>query len=454
MKYRFNTKPYPHQRRALKFLLANGGGGLQVPMRWGKTKVAIDFANCLYLMNGRNLKVLVICPLSVVGVWHSEIDKHTAVDYVLDWHVVNYEQTYDRVNTGGRSWAAVPSKALAAFAADLVIVDESHRIGNPSSQACKEACRLGQRARWRLCMTGTMFHRKPFYVFGQAKFYDPSIFGTAFSPFKKRIAIMGGYGGHEVVRYINLKWMMKKMRKWVYIEEYVPPGTPATVNALYFALTGKNAAAYKTMEKEDVLTVGDETVISPIILSRHLRCQQIAGGWVKTATKYRRVGDDKRRVATDRIREYADGDVQKFVVGCRFIPELRDVARAADDAGYRPILFHGGCDKRQRQERIDDFRDTEDRVAFISQLATGSMGIDLSAASVMMFYSLSESYVTHSQFAARIEKYQETRTLQYDYVIAAGTRDEVTYEALKLKQDVAEFLVTHPKRVERITAKS
>jgi len=31
----YRTKPYPHQRDALKFLLRNRGGGLQVPMRWG-----------------------------------------------------------------------------------------------------------------------------------------------------------------------------------------------------------------------------------------------------------------------------------------------------------------------------------------------------------------------------------------------------------------------------------
>jgi hypothetical protein len=36
--YRFKTRPYPHQVRALKFLLHHRGGGLQVPMRWGLSK--------------------------------------------------------------------------------------------------------------------------------------------------------------------------------------------------------------------------------------------------------------------------------------------------------------------------------------------------------------------------------------------------------------------------------
>lgn len=443
-------------------------------MRWGKTKVAIDFANCLYMKEGI-CRVLVVCPLSVCGVWESEIAKHTDTAQVpfcivtrddilegwvspdipsgISWHIVNYERTYARANLGGRSWAAVPDKALERFSAELVIADESHRIGNPSTVASRHVCRLGRQAKHRLIMTGTMFHRKPFYVFGQAKFYDPAIFGGAFTPFKNRIAIFGGPSGYEVLRYVNLKWMMRRMRRFVYIEKYVP-SRPPSVTPLYFHLTGKGLSAYAEMERESVLEVGGETVISPIVLSRHLRCQQIAGGWVKTDSGYKRVGRDKLTMATERFNDYRDNDISKVVVGCRFLPELADAARAAKASGYATLIFHGGLSQEGRERRIAAFQRTGQPCAFIAQVATGSMGIDLSSADTMLFYSLSESYLTHAQFSARIEKYKETRVLQYDYLIARGTRDEVTYTALQQKKDVAELLATDPELVERITAKN
>ena len=56
-----------------------------------------------------------------------------------------------------------------------------------------------------------------------------------------------------------------------------------------------------------------------------------------------------------------------------------------------------------------------------------------------------------SQFRARIEKYKETRTLLYDRLIMKGTRDEVTWLAMELKKDVAQFLVEKPEYVEEIT---
>ena len=423
-----------------------------MPMRWGKTKVAIDWVNCLSLIEGRELRCLVVCPLSVTSVWPDEILKHTPDEYGTNvlWRVINFEQLWTRRRVGD-TVVALDNRGLMEFAPDVVIIDESHRIGNPSTLACRNACKIGQRARYRLIMTGTMFHRKPFYVFGQAKFYDPSIFGSAFGPFKKKIAVFGGYGGYEVLRYTNLKWMMKQMKTFTYIERYVPPRDTA-VNVMRFDLTGRNLAAYVMMERESMVKGEDWTVVSPIVLSRHLRCQQIAGGWLKYEGTYRRVGRDKKAMALDRFRDYEAQGIQKIVVGCRFVPELADVADIARQCGYKVVLMHGGTTDRGR--RIRYFRDTPDPCVFVAQIGTGAEGIDLSAADTMMFYSLSESFLTHDQFSRRIEKFEDTRVLQYDYVIARGTRDEVTFEALQLKQDVARFIVDHPARVERITARN
>ena len=396
-------------------------------------------------------RVLVICPFSVVGVWEEEIAKHQPDGIKLEWRIVNYESVYARRHFG-RSWIAMPDRELARYKAELVIVDESHNIGNPTTVVSKHACILSRQAKFRLIMTGTMFHRKPFYVFGQAKFYDPSIFGDTWTGFKKRYAIFGGFGGYEVKRYINLRELVGKMKPWVYIEKYVPPRDTA-VNVLPFKLTGKNLEHYKTMEKHSIIDVGGEQVVSPIILSRHLRCQQIAGGWVKTSRGYRRVGTDKARMFDDRVREYSEQGIDKFVVGCRFVPELRDVATTVAKHGYKPILFHGGItDRKERDRRRRLFQDFKGKACFVAQLQTAKEGIDLSAADTMLFYSLSESYVVHDQFSRRIEKFRDTRVLQYDYLIAKGTRDEVTFAALQLKKDVAELIADEPELVEQITS--
>jgi hypothetical protein len=395
----------------------------------------------------------VVCPISVLGVWPDQIHKHTPKGFGLEWLTVNYESTYDR-DYHGRSWTPVPAAELLDYDADLLIVDEAHNLGNPQAVSSRMVYELSRRARFRLVMTGTMFHRKPFYVFGQAKLYDPSVFGTSFTAFKRMIAVFGGYGGYEVLRYQNLDWMMDRIEPWCWIEEDVPPNQPPVINEIRFDLTGQGLMNYVAMDTDSILQVGKDKVVSPIVLSRHLRCQQIAGGWIRTEDgRYVRVGQDLLRTGLDRIREYAEQDIRKVVVGCRFRPEMNDVARAAERAGFVPVLHHGGIRKETRPALINHWRESRKPSMLIAQMQTLKEGVDLSAADTMLLWSLSESYVTHEQFTSRIKLYDDDRTLMYDYLIPEGTRTEVTYEALGEKQDVARYMATDPQRVERITSK-
>jgi SNF2 family DNA or RNA helicase len=470
MKYRFQTKPYAHQRRALVFLLKNKGGGLQVPMRYGKTKVGVDFAAAMYLKEEVR-RVLVVTVTSGLGVWEDEIGIHCPVPWrTYDWHgeelahhkqsnpsslqfmLVNFANVYDRAKTGGRSWSPVQRESLRKFKPQIVIVDESHHIGNPTSAQFIMTNLLGREADFRVIMTGTMFHRKPFFVFGQMKFLDHGrSLGSEYGHFKKRIAVMGGHGNYQVMRYKNLKWMMKQVKKQVLIEK-PKKGLPPAETKVPFRLQGANLKAYQKMEKDKVLVVDGEAVMSPLVITRHLRLHMIEGGWIRLESgKYKRVGTDKMDIAEDRLAEHLAQGTEKLVIACRFIPELADMARVAKRLGAKPLLFHGALKKRERQERINSFNTHKGPAFFISQIATGSQAINLSVADTMIFYSLSESYLLHDQMSQRIAKYKDTRTLQYDYIVGRGTRGEVTYQAIKQKRDVADFIVENPRLVEKIT---
>jgi hypothetical protein len=246
---------------------------------------------------------------------------------------------------------------------------------------------------------------------------------------------------------------MGKIKPWCYIEKYVPPRNAVT-SIIPIKLTGRNADVYRKMEREAIAEVTGGETEADIILTKHLRCQQIAGGWAKrTDGKYVRVGTDKMRLAASRINEYWEQGVSKVVIGCRFLPELRDVAAISRKAGYRVILFHGGLPKGpKRYRRVEVFQGTSQPVIFVAQIQAASESIDLSAADTLAYYSLPESYIDYMQFGARIEKYNEKRTLLRDHFIATGTRDEVTYESLKEKRDVSDFIADDPERVERIVA--
>lgn len=444
-------------------------------MRYGKSKIGIDFAGAMHLLEGIE-RVLVVTVTDGVEVWKREIARHCAVPYTIDtehdlgfptfpegcnvgppgrwveFRIVNWQGTYHREYIKGREWVPTARADLVEFAPELVIVDESHHAGNPTVEQSKQVYRLCRRARSVLLMTGTMFHRKPEYVFGQVKLYDVSVFGSDWGHYKRRVCIFGGFGGYELKRYKNLKWMMGRIKPWCIIEKKVPT-MPPVVNVIPAPLTGRNLTVYNKMEKESIVKVGKAKSTADIILTKHLRCQQIAGGWLRTDEGYVRVGTCKLDIAASRLREYLAQDITKAVIGCRFIKEIGDLAREAKRIGFRPIVFHGGLPKGPRRfARVDRFNNATEPVLFIAQIRAARESIDLSSASTMMLYSLTESYVDYDQFTSRIEVFGDKRTLQYDHIIVPGTRDEVAWEAMQLKQDVATYIADDPARVERIVA--
>ena len=82
-KYKFKTKPYNHQRAAIKKLLSNGwGGALLMEPRTGKTKTAIDYMSILHQFEGVN-RVLVFCPVVAIEVWKDQLADNCPVPYRL-----------------------------------------------------------------------------------------------------------------------------------------------------------------------------------------------------------------------------------------------------------------------------------------------------------------------------------------------------------------------------------
>jgi SNF2 family DNA or RNA helicase len=163
-------------------------------MRGGKTKVAIDFAGSGQKKWGWK-RILVICPKKVRPVWKMEIKKHQPEDIDLEWAITNYERTYAR-EPFGKSWRPVDNPEIWDFKPDLIVIDEGHRIGDPTTLANKKLYKLCKRFGTPVViLTGTPVHRKIFLAFGMFKLDDDSIFGTDWGLYKSQYGLWGGYQG-------------------------------------------------------------------------------------------------------------------------------------------------------------------------------------------------------------------------------------------------------------------
>ena len=99
-----------------------------------------------------------------------------------------------------------------------------------------------------------------------------------------------------------------------------------------------------------------------------------------------------------------------------------------------------GKTKDRDAERIK-FQTNPDCKVFVGQIQATSMGITLTAASTMIFYSLTFNYADYIQAKARIHRIGQTNKCTYIHLLAKNTIDEYILNALKNKKDLANAVV-------------
>ena len=421
-------------------------------MGTGKTITSIAIAGALYL-KGKINRVLVVAPLSILGVWNEEFVKFADFDYVLavlsgtgskkadtlrhmrgtslQVAVVNYES----------AWRL--EKEILAWQPDLVIADEGHKIKTHNIAASKAMHRIGAKAAYRLLLTGTVITNKAIDVFSQYKYLNPAIFGQSFYVFRNRYFDMTGYGSHTPV----LKRSMEQdlMRRLHCIAFRATKAEcldlPETTDILrYVELEPAAAKIYRDLVKDSYAELGQSEVTVTNILTRLLRLSQLTGGFI---------GDDEgnapqristaKQAALEDIVEEALQEGKKLVIIARFIPEIKAICKLLEKQGVNYSCIMGGV--KDRDAQVSAFQNDPQTQVFVGQIATAGLGITLTAASTMVFYSEDYSMSNFEQAKARIHRVGQKENCAYIYLVAKGTVDEKVLAALRSKADLARVLV-------------
>jgi SNF2 family DNA or RNA helicase len=439
-RYVFKTKPYNHQVLALRKLLKKTrGGGLFMEMGTGKTKVAIDYACCKEIKR-EITQVLVLGPLSTLGVWDSEIRKHAPETSKLHWKVINYDK------------ARLPHylsqlRVYCQKAPTLLICDEAHKLKNPQSKQSKAAYVLSKLCVSRLVLTGTPITKHPLDLFGEIRVVDDGILGSSWGVFKKTYGMWGGYGGYQLIKYMNLKQLRKRVDDWIFVAKKEDClDLPSRAHEIIPVHLQKSRPCYEQMARDSMVEFETGAISeAPIILTRLMRLSQCTGGYLRsTEGNYIQVGAEKQEAFNALVANMAEQDVDKIVVFVRFLNELRDAAGVCAKHGYHVLPFYGGVNSNVRQQRIAEFDERQGPTAFIAQISAGSLGISLVASSTAIFYSHSYDYAEFAQACDRLHRIGQKHPVTYYHLICQDTIDEVVWLSLKTKRNIAEIVLSRP----------
>ena len=459
------VKPYAHQVDAFNFVCqklgllpdsqyssSGYGAALLMEMGTGKTLTTIAVEGALYNA-GRLKRVLVVAPLSVTGVWKEEHDAFADFDYSLAVLKGSGEKKHDTLRhmTGSALQVAVINyesmwrieKQLAAWKPDLIVADEGHKIKTHNIAASKAMHRLGAAAKYRMLLTGTPVTNKAIDIFSQYKFLDPRIFGQSFYSFRNYFFFMTGYGNHTPVLKKTMEpELTRRMHSIAFratkAECLDLPSTTDIVRKV--ELEPRAVKLYQSLVQESYAELSDGEVTITNVLTKLLRLSQLTGGFIGSdeSSTAEQVSTAKLDILEDIIDSTIEEN-RKLVVIARFVPELDAICAMLEKKRINYSLIKGGV--KDRDEQVARFQSDPDVPVFVGQVATAGLGITLTAASTMVFYSLDYSMSNFEQCKARIHRAGQRIPCTYIYLTAKGTVDEKVLKALKSKANLAKTLV-------------
>jgi len=465
MNYKFKTKPYQHQLKALKLSWEKSYFAYFMEMGTGKSKVLLDNIAMLYDA-GKIDGALIVAPKGVMGTWYNqEIPIH------LPDHIENVTVMWQANITKGQSRKlgnlfktgeelhilvmnveAFSTRKGVDFAEkflschnSLMAIDESTTIKNPDAKRTKNICRLSPYAKYKRILTGSPVTKSPLDLYKQCEFLAPELLGhTSYYTFRTRYAVMktANFGGRSVqivVGYRNLDELAEKLKVFSYrvLKDECLDLPPKTFMKRFIKLTPAQEKVYKEMKHLALAEMEGKQMTTATVLTQLMRLHQITCG------HFRADDGTIKDIKNNRITELLDtlDEIHgKVVIWAHYQYDVETIVKhlKKEYGDNCLVTYYGKTPMKERQNNIKKFQDLESPVKFfVGTTQTGGYGITLTAASTMIYYSNGYDLEKRQQSEARIDRIGQKFPMTYIDIMAEDTIDERIVKALRKKINIA-----------------
>lgn len=337
----------------------------------------------------------------------------------------------------------------------VMAVDESSRIKNHDTKRTENVIELGQDAKIRWCATGTKITQGIHDLYAQFRFLDWRIIGQkSFYTFRNRYCQMGGFEGKQIIAYNRVDELMGLIKDYIHVVRKqdandLPPKT-------YQVRTVEAAAEQKKMYLQLKNKLETEYAGEPLnvqnALDRMVRYQQIAGGnfpyiadRVKIVDKEGKAKVKKiwktKPIANPKLKELLeiiDGTDDSTIIWCVFTAEIQAIYEALESIyPGRVATYYGKT--LNRSEAKEGFQSGKYRFLIANQ-QTASMGLTLTKATLVIYFSNSFSYEDRVQSEDRAHRTGQVNSVHYIDILSDLPIDKDIRQALDKKQNMATFV--------------
>jgi SNF2 family DNA or RNA helicase len=462
MHYKYKSKPFAHQKKALEMSWDKEVFAYFMEMGTGKSKVLIDNIAMLYNA-GKINGALIVAPKGVYKNWFdSEIPNHMP-DYIEKrvglWRTdPKAKDLQPLFKTGAElhilimNVEAFSTKKGMQFAERflnshkaLMGIDESTTIKNPAAKRTKNIVYLKQFTKYRRILTGSPVTKSPLDLFTQCYFLDPYLLDqSSYYVFRTRYAIcrkinVSGRQVEIVVGYRNLGELSEKLKPFSYrvLKDDCLDLPKKTYMKRTVELTDEQKKVYKQMKQEAIAFLNGKMVTSATVITQLMRLHQITCGHFKSNDGTVQDLKNNRITQLMDILEEVEG---KAVIWAHYRHDIEKIVEAISKKyGENTIVtYFGDTSTDDRQKAIKKIQDPESPVRFIiGTPQTGGYGITLTGASTMIYYSNGYDLEKRMQSEARIDRIGQEKPMTYIDIMAEDTIDDKIVKSLRNKVNIA-----------------
>ena len=445
LKHNLRVEPYEYQREGICFGLEHKRIIIGDEPGLGKTLQSIGIVD-----TANAYPCLVICPSSLKINWQREFEKftdksalvldnnvRTTWGYLLSMGVhqvaiVNYESlrkffVWDI--RGGKQFRlkdVVFNPQIQAFKS--IIIDESHRVKDPSAQQTIFTKGLSVGKDWCILLSGTPVVNRPEDLIAQlsimnrlGEFGGRAKFIADYCTDPKDKTAEPAVPLSELSRQLYNTCMIRREKAKV-----LPQLPDKTRVDLYIEIS--NDKEYNLAAEDLAAYLQEYTECTDWEIRRKMRMEAL----VRFMTLRSLATKGKIAQAVDFIRTFLDSG-KKLIVFC----SLHEIVDELQKIFPRAVTVTGRDSSVNKQASVDAFQNNPNVQLIICSIKAAGVGLTLTAASDVAFIELAWTYADCCQCEDRAHRIGQQDNVTCYYLLGRGTIDHTIYRLIHRKKSIA-----------------
>ncbi len=468
MKFKFKIKPWVHQLREFEYTKDFLIWALLWQMRTGKTKVIIDTSMHLFIENKIDA-VVILTRSGVHSNWvRKEIPKHCSIPYDAEYWDAERARKKDYQS---RLHELSLCESLIFFAVNnesaikplaqtylrrltklrvLLVVDEVHDFRSPGSKRSRFARQLARHCAYIRIMTGTNTGNCPLGNWSQFEILqEAALEYKKYGDFEKHYADVGYERNNKsgkmykvIEGYKNLIELQTSIDKLssTITRKDCPDLPPLIVASFDVKPSAVQKQYYRQLKRDFEIQLANGSILTAEEAGvRRLKLQQVLSNFMIDDLGETHTIDLKHNTRVDALLTQLEDADGKVIIWCRFKQDFKNISWRLQFEKIGFVEYHGGVKKADRFEAETTFQHDPKCKVFLGQPQSAGLGLDLSAASTVIWYSHVDDIVIRDQANERATEKGSSSVAVIDLVVPDSVDDDILNN-VKGKREIIDFM--------------